>query len=200
MSVRQPPSLPLFQLTSRSSRHPRAAIPKIWLFTDERNDHQLDQAISRLPRGNAVVFRHYHLVRDEREGRFRQLRRLARRRGHIILLAGTPGLARQWRAHGVYGGGRWPDQRQMWQQNSAVHDVREIRRANGRRTAVFFLSPAFPTRSHPGEKALKRSQLRRLAALCRGAVILLGGMDARRFRQMKMPNIHGWAAIDAFSR
>ena len=176
----------------------RSAVPEIWLFTDERNDAILDRAILRLPRRSGIIFRHYHLSDPMRRARFQTVKKLARRRGHIVFLAGSPTLAKRWRADGVHGRLQRRSNMAGLLHSAPVHDAREIQQANRCGSAIFFLSPIFATRSHPGQRPLNAAQVRRLAALCNGAVIYLGGMDAYRYRRRKNLLTHGWAAIDAF--
>ncbi len=173
-------------------------LPRIWLFTDRRNDGCLEQAIRGMPSGSGIIFRHYHLDMAARRARFDTVRNLARRCGHIVLLAGPPALAQLWRADGVHGRVSHRMDKRAMIQSAPVHDAREIHQANRAGADVFFLSPVFATRSHPGQRPLNHAQVRRLAALCKGAVILLGGMDEDRFQKRKTRQTHGWAAIDAF--
>lgn len=173
--------------------------PQIWLMTDERNDAVLEDSIKSLPRGSGIIFRHYHLEPGQRYDRFQTIKTCARRRDHIILLAGPPILARQWGADGVHGR-QWKRHQTAGLIHSApVHGPREIWLANHHGADLLFLSPAFVTRSHPGQRPLNHLQLKKLVNLSRKPVILLGGMTARRFRQQEHLGVHGWAAIDGLS-
>tara|TARA_R110000824_G_scaffold4308_11_gene20756 strand:- start:8409 stop:8984 length:576 start_codon:yes stop_codon:yes gene_type:complete len=177
----------------------RADLPRIWLFTDRRNDDDLERAVMRLPSGSGIVFRHYHLPEVLRRERFERVKKLARRHGHMLFLAGSPSLARLWGADGVHGRVlRRPGSGGLLH-SAPVHDAREIQQANRVGADIYFLSPVFATRSHPGERPLNPLQVRRLAALCNGAVIYLGGMNQHRYRTRKNHLTHGWAAIDALS-
>lgn len=165
-------------------------LPWLWLVSDARNDAGLDEAIARLPRGSGVIFRHRHLPPPERRRRFAQVRRLCRGRGHALVLAGTPALARRWRADGAYGA---PEPGVML---ATAHDLAEIARANRCGAAAVLLSPVFATRSHPGQRPLGRVQFLLLARRARAPVLALGGMTAARARSLP---VHGWAAIDGLS-
>jgi thiamine-phosphate pyrophosphorylase len=176
-----------------------SSLPRIWLFTDERNDAALDQAILRLPRGSGIVFRHHHLSESRRRARFETIRKLARRRGHVLMLAGSPSLARRWRADGVHGRMARRPMIGGLLRSAPVHDAAEIQQANRSGADIFFLSPIFSTRSHRGQRPLNGMQARRLARLCNGVVIYLGGMTARRYHVVRNHRTHGWAAIDALS-
>ncbi|MEO9599144.1 thiamine phosphate synthase [Parasphingorhabdus sp.] len=176
-----------------------SVLPRIWLFTDQRNDDSLRQAILRLPRGSGIVFRHYHLPEPLRRERFETVKILARRQGHLLFLAGTPTLAKRWRADGIYGRFSRRSIFGPMLHSAPVHNAREIQQANRVGADIYFLSPIFATRSHLGQRPLNPAQAQRLAAQCKGAVILLGGMSQKRYRTRKNATTHGWAAIDAFS-
>lgn len=169
-------------------RHP---LPKIWLVTDARNDASLETALMRLPRGSGIIFRHYHLDESARRARFRALRNLARKRGHILVLSGGARQARQWGADGAYGGDLSHGATLL--RLVTVHSLRELRRVS--RADAVLLSPVFPSRSHPGGRVLGPLRWRLIAARSRAQVIALGGMTAARARRIGASR---WAAIDAF--
>ncbi len=175
------------------------SLPKIWLMTDERNDSLLENTIRKLPRRSGIIFRHYHLQEDARVERFANLKKLTRKHHHLILLADCPSLARKLGADGVHGR-HWKRRETIDLLHSApVHNEKEIRQAQHNGADIFFISPVFTTRSHPGGEPLNNLQLQRLNNLCSKPVILLGGMDRQRFNYKKHLNAHGWAAIDALS-
>lgn len=78
-----------------------------------------------------------------------------------------------------------------------VHHIRDALAARRAGAHAAFVSPVFRTRSHPGEEVLGPRDAMMLAATIPTARIALGGMDARRFRQLR--GFHGWAAIDAWT-
>ena len=175
--------------------------PEVWLMTDERNDHCLEESISSLPSaGGGIIFRHFHLSPDARRDRFMQIKSLAKKYGHLLILAGSPALARSWGADGVHGR-QWRRSHTAGLFHSApVHNIREIRAARQNGADIYFLSPAYATQSHPGLKPLHKIQLRNLISLCGGPVVLLGGMTVGRFAQCQHLAVHGWAAIDGLIR
>lgn len=166
--------------------HRRQPLPRLWLMTDERQGDGLWEALERLPRGSGVVFRHYSLARDERRRLFEQVRRVARRR-RLLLLTGGRGL----RGDGVHGG------RGKGLRSASAHNLRELKAAERSGAQLIFLSPAFPTRSHPNARALGRLRFALIAHQARLPVIALGGMDGRKAR--RLPHIYGWAGIDAWT-
>lgn len=174
--------------------------PRIWLLSDARNDAVLLDAIARLPRGSAVVFRHYHLAPGPRRALWRKVRRIALRYGHCAILADTPQRARQWGAHGTYGdAARFAGKRVAGGgllRIVTVHDMRELAGARRAGADAVMLSPVFPTRSHPRTRALGPVRFRLLARHANVPVIALGGMTIRRARSA---NLRYWAAIDGLS-
>lgn len=179
-------------------RHPRIcadALPRLWLMTDERMGDALLPAIAALPRGAGIVFRHYSLARHERRVLFDRVRRAARRKRLMLMLAGPPGLARQWGADGFHGrhGGVW---KSRLIHTAPAHDATELHVAIARGADLIFISPVHATRSHPGQKPLGRVGFALLARQSPRPVIALGGMSVRRARALDGLGVHGWAGID----
>lgn len=164
----------------------RQPLPRLWLMTDERQGEGLWAALERLPKGAGVVFRHYGLAPGERRQMFRKLQIIARRR-QLLLLVGGCGP----RGGGVHGG-RGPGLR-----SASAHNLAELKTAERLGASLVFLSPAFPTRSHPGARTLGPVRFGLIARQARIPVIALGGMDLRRAR--RLPHIYGWAGIDAWA-
>jgi len=167
-------------------------VPRVVLLSDARNDHRLETAIARMPRGSALVFRHYHLPPLARGARFEQLRRLCARRGVLVITAGG---ARGWRADGRYGDPR-ALVRAKGLRLATAHSLAEIGAAVRARASAVLLSPVFPTRSHPGAPVLGPLRFLLLARRCPLPVIALGGMT--KARAARLP-VAGWAAIDGLA-
>ncbi len=172
-------------------------LPRVWLISDARNDDILEDALASLPRGSGFLYRHYHLGDPARRDRFAALRRVARRSGHLSILADSALTAREWGADGIYGSPRslYPRRAGLLHLATA-HDLTEIGLANRLRADAVLLSPVFPTRSHPGDAVLGPVRFRMLAARSQAPVIALGGMDENRAEALDWPR---WAAIDGLS-
>lgn len=172
-------------------------LPALWLISDARNDAGLERALARLPRGSGLIYRHYHLDGPARLARFRALRRIARRRGHMVVLADSALTAREWGADGIYGSPRalYPRRRGLLHLATA-HGMAELGLAARLGADAALLSPVFPTRSHPGGALLGPVRFRLLARQSRLPVIALGGMTPQRARALGWPR---WAAIDGLS-
>lgn len=173
-------------------------LPDLWLISDARNDAGLEAALAALPRGSGLIYRHYHLPDAERHARFRALRRVARARGHVTVLADSALTAREWGADGIYGSPRAlvPRRRGLIHLATA-HDMAELGLAARLGADAALLSPVFPTQSHPGGRVLGAARFGLLARQAGLPVIALGGMTPDRARALGWPR---WAAIDGLSR
>lgn len=175
----------------------RRARPVLFLFTDPRADPF--PAIARLPRGAAVIFRHYDT--PDRTALGRRVRAVCRRRGVLFLPAEAPGprlrgdgLHRP--AHRLRPGQRWP----RGVRTAAAHDAAELTAAARARAHLAFLSPVFPTASHPGAPALGRVRFGLLLRRARLPVAALGGVTPARFAALKRLGAVAWGAISALRR
>ena len=170
-------------------RHPSMP-PRLWLMTDERMGEGLWRALRRLPAGSGVVFRHYSTPLAERRVLFRRVAAIARARRLVLVRAGRgplgPGEAGM---HGRRGAGlvTWP-----------VHDRRAAMAAVRAGADLLFVSPLYPTRSHPDAPALGPVRARRLIAGLPVRAIALGGVTPARGRALMRSGFWGWAAIDAW--
>jgi thiamine-phosphate pyrophosphorylase len=163
-------------------------------MTDPRMGDGLWEALERLPRGAGVVFRHYQLPPRARAELFAQVRRVARRRRLVLLVAGKPLRGADGR-HGVRAAAG-----SQGLVTRPAHHRRDLVAARRAGANAVFVSPVFPTRSHPGAPALGRVQFGLLIRDSGIPVIALGGMDERRARSLARLRVHGWAAIDAWGR
>ena len=173
-----------------SRRH--LALPRVWMLTDERQGVALWDALDRLPKGAGVIVRHYSLPENERQA---MARRIARR-GIFVAYSGAENAARRAGAKAVYGPAKTPGRLPRL---FPVHNRREIIAAERAGAALLLLSPAFPTRSHPGARALCPLRFGSLARTAQTPIIALGGMTPNRFKRLKSLGAQGWAAIDAWT-
>ena len=168
---------------------PRHPLPRLWMMTDERQGDGLWKALARLPRGAGIVFRHYSLAPAARRALFARVRQVAHRRGLLLVVAGSQHL----RGDGRHGA------RSAGVRTASAHSLREVRRAERDRADLVFVSPVFPTRSHPGAPTLGRVRFGLIAGQARVKVIALGGVDAGNARALAQLGAYGWAAIDAWN-
>jgi len=166
---------------------PDQPLPRLWLMTDERLGNRLLHAVGRLPEGAGIVFRHYGLAEAKRRSLFETVRRAA---PGPVILAGPAELASAWRADGSHG-------RHRGATTAPAHDLAEIRAAEAAGASLIFLSPVFPTRSHPEAPPLGLDGFSALAGATRLPVVALGGMNAERAESLA--GAYGWGGIDAWS-
>ncbi|AEG49900.1 thiamine monophosphate synthase [Sphingobium chlorophenolicum L-1] len=181
-------------------RRHRKKLPMIWLMTDERvGEADLLAAVAKLPRGKAgIIFRHYRTAAKERRTLFDRVARIAGKRRLALMLGGTAAQAQAWRADGWHGVDRRRGGKTLIHSMPA-HNGREMAAASRCGADLLFLSPLFPTRSHPGAPMLGRVRFAALARLADMPVIALGGVRPAHRPMLKGLGASGWAAIDGLS-
>lgn len=166
------------------------AARRLVLMTDDARLPDPVAAARLLPKGSIVVLR----SRERLETLARALLRLP----VAVLIAGDPELAARLGAQGfhlpeirareaAHWRARFPD---MFITASA-HSLRALSR---RHVDAMFLSPVFPTASHPGRTALTAARANLIARQVCVPVYALGGIDARN-----APLLHGFAGIAAIA-
>ena len=184
------------------SRYRKEPLPRLWLFTDERvADDILLASVDALPRGSGIVFRHYRTPKGARRALYERIRILARRRRLVLVLAGRGRDVAAWKADGIHAGSDTHRPRGVKRgiRSAAAHGMKGLRAAERACADIVFLSPVFPTRSHPGARALGVLHFGIIASGARIPVIALGGMTPPRFRRLRPLGAQGWAAIDGFT-
>jgi thiamine-phosphate pyrophosphorylase len=168
------------------------AQPVLWLFTDLARLPDPLPAVAALPRGLCgVVFRHEGVA--DRAGLARAVARLCRARGIVLTIAGDWRLAAALGV-GVHLRGGRGCKRGGRLNTASAHGVAELRR--GRLAgALVFLSPVFPTASHPGAAGLGPW---RWGVLSRGhRLAALGGVDGAVVRRLPRGSCVAVGAIGA---
>lgn len=185
----------------------RAPPPYLFLMTDPRLDDPV-AAARRLPRGAAVILRHYDAPAREVLGR--RLAAVCRTHGLVFLVAGDWRLAARLKAdglhlpEGVLRGGRLAPAL-GWRQRSAalltaaVHNGPALMAAARLEPDAVLLSPVFATASHPESRPLGPSRFGVLARRSPVPVIALGGVDDRSVRRLMQRGVWGVAAVTALS-
>lgn len=151
----------------------QTSVPRQWLVADERIGGELPAALRKLPPNSGVLLLYCDMAAGKRAKLLAMLRRLAIRRGLVIVDEAAGKAAR-------------------------VHNPSEVRKAGLGRVPLLFLSPMAPTSSHPGRPPLRRMKAAALLRLARVPVIALGGMNEKRFGRIRRLGFSGWAGIDAW--
>ena len=170
--------------------------PRMWLMTDERMGERLWSAIDRLPINHSgIVFRHHDTPVEARAAIARRIADICRRRGLALAIASDEELARTLGADLIHNPEGIPDGMPF---SRSVHSPAEAEDARGAGASLVFVSPAYPTSSHPGRRALGRAAATRIARAATVPAIALGGMNGLKFARLRHDGFYGWAAIDAW--
>ena len=169
--------------------------PREWLMTDERIGERLWGALAALPAGSGIVFRHYATAADERVALGARVAEVCRGFGLMLTVAADVELARKLGARLVHNPAGDPGELPF---SRSAHSCDEAALASRAGASLVFLSPLFPTRSHPEAAPLSREVARAIVAVCRVPVIALGGMNRERFEELEGDGFYGWAGIDAW--
>lgn len=171
-------------------------IPSEWLMTDERlgglgRHDPLWRAVAGLPAGGGIVLRHHGWPPDQRRALARRLRVVARSRGLVLIAAGVAGLdGLHWH--------RGARRHHAAIVTASAHSGRELHAAFQAGADVVFLSPVFPTESHPGAATLGILGFALARRGATGKVVALGGMNRQRARWLRRAGADGFAAISAW--
>lgn len=189
----------LAALARRLNREAGAPLlPALYFFTDPARTPDPEAIAARLPRGSAVVYRHFGA--PERARRARRLARLCRARGLFLLIAADPELAARVGADGVH----WPESRLQSGRcarlvTASAHSSLGAARAAAAGVDAIVLGPVFPTRSSAGRRVLgpfRASQIARAAGV---PVVALGGINAQTGAHLIGRGFAGIAAVDALA-
>ena len=172
------------------------ALPPLWLFTDAQRMPDPLPAIRALPRGLCgIVFRHDGVPGRDRLAK--EIARICRDRNLVLTIAGDPRLAARLGAGIHLRAGRHTaliGHRCLV--TASAHGPADIRTAARAHARAIFVSPVFPTASHPGARVLGTA---RFAALCRNhpGILALGGIDGTTARGLPRGTCRGAGAIAA---
>jgi thiamine-phosphate pyrophosphorylase len=178
----------------------RPGAPSLYFFTDPKRTPRPLRIANRLPRGAAVVYRHFGA--PDRARMARRLADICRRRGLLLLVAADPELAQRVGAHGVH----WPEARLPPRRahgagfvTVAAHTAEAIARAAEFGADACVLGPVFPTQSSARRRPLGLFRASQMARMARLPVIALGGVNAETARRLTGRGFAGLAAVDALA-
>ncbi|HJP22889.1 MAG: thiamine phosphate synthase [Alphaproteobacteria bacterium] len=189
---------------AKLARHLNSAappgLPPLILLSDPARFGDPRPAAARLPRGAALVLRHYGL--PGREALARDLVALCRPRGVRLLIAADGALAARVGAAGLHlpeglaaAAGHWRRAHPGWLVTAAAHSLPALHKAARAGAEAALLSPLFVTASHPERPSLG---IVRFAAMTRAAalpVYALGGIAAGNAPRLRGSGAVGIAAI-----
>ncbi|WP_413204509.1 thiamine phosphate synthase [Rhodospirillum sp. A1_3_36] len=175
---------------------PVPSTPHPILITDATRLPDPLPVMARLPRGAAVIIRHYEWSQKDRLALLKRMKDLAGRRGIRLLLATPLPGVHPWIPDGIhlpeYIGRHGPLARiLLWRRaradrllSMACHDRTALGRARHLGLDMALISPILPTASHPGMPTLGPS---RAAFIARGQKIplaALGGLTRKTAQRL----------------
>jgi len=179
-------------------------LPSLWLMSDEKRLPDPAVALASLPRGAALILRHYDAA--GRDALALRLAHLCRRRGIALMVAGDWRLAAKVGAAGVHlpehltrtglppGGRLWlRGKRRLL--TMAAHSAVGLRRAQSQKASAVLLAPIFATASHPGRKALGVTRSAGMIRKARVPVVALGGITPASINALRNSGCAGVAGI-----
>ena len=167
--------------------------PSAWLLTDERLGSDLEPALERAAAAGAgILVRHHASPFDVKLALVERVRNL----GAPLAVARNVVLAKEAGALFVHN----PEGPTGLPFSMSVHGEAEAASAAERKAALVFVSPIYPTRSHPGAAAVGADQALVLARASNCPAIALGGMDQERGEALMRLGFSGWAGIDCWIR
>ncbi len=179
---------------ARLARAATKAEGRLVLMTDDARLADPLAAARALPNGSMVVVR----TRGDPEPLTRALLKL---RHVTVIVAGDPLLAMRLGAHGVHLPEARAREASHWRARfphltitTAAHSLRALMLARG---DAVFLSPVYPTKSHPGRAALSPLRANMIARQSGRKVYALGGIDAAN--ALRLSGFAGIAAIAALT-
>jgi thiamine-phosphate pyrophosphorylase len=119
----------------------------------------------------------------------------------VLVVAGDTRLAAALHAGVHLRGGRWPGPCRWHGRlvTSSAHGFADLRRAHAAGADLAFLSPVFPTLSHPEAKTLGAARWSSLARASPIPVAALGGVDGSNLRRLARPACQAVGAIGALA-
>ncbi|MBN07566.1 MAG: thiamine phosphate synthase [Rhodospirillaceae bacterium] len=184
-----------------------AHVPHLYFMTDSVRTPDPVQIAERLPRGTAVILRHYDT--PDRYNLARQLKRVCQERALILIIAGDARLADIVSADGLHMP-EWTITRpqlshRRWLRlknrisTAAVHSMPGLNRAYRMGVDAVFVSPVFPTASHPTQPATGVLSFARQSRAALVPIIALGGITVVTAPKLIGTSCAGIAAIGGLS-
>lgn len=160
-------------------------MPPLWIFTDQTRLPDPRAVLAGLPKGLCgVVLRAGRgidpVIADG-------IALLCRQRQFVLVVAGAPWLAARLRAGRHFAGGSRDRPFGFGRgrfTTAAAHNPAELMQARRLSVDAVFLSPVFPTASHPGAPSLGAGRWAAMAGRQKQPVLALGGVSAGSVRRL----------------
>ena len=187
-----------------------AALPfSLLLMSDQYRFPRAMENIAAMPATLAkevgVIFRDYEVPNREALGQ--EWRRITKRQGMPLILAGDAALAKRLQADGLHLP-QWQhhqakEMRASWPAHvltASCHSEDELAMLDAVGFDALLISPVFPSTSHPGAKAFTADRLAKIIAAAATPIIGLGGINQHTHKQLVQTGLSGFAGISFFAR
>ncbi|MCW9036178.1 MAG: thiamine phosphate synthase [Rhodospirillales bacterium] len=191
-----------YRLRNKSIRRTNL-LPTMIFMTDTLRVPNPLSVVKKLPKGAAVIFRHYN--DPNRLYLLHKLRKECQRRGLIFLIAGDFSLAKRFAdgAHFPEGiarkaAGKIKKPRPNFIITTAAHNYQALAKAQTIDVNAVLFSPVFSTKSHEGTKALGLIKFAKACQFFDMPIYALGGISANYSRRIFKTRAAGIAGISGF--
>ena len=178
-------------------------LPPLVFFTDRNKIPDVYRVIQQLPRGSMVIIRDYD--HPNRHSYALSITRLARKRGHVVLVAGSARLALSVKADGLHIPERclvtqrlWRNINPKWILTTSAHRLPTLIKIRHYPISAVFYSPVFQTTSHPEVKELGHLRFISDIKHSKCPIYALGGVSSENIAILKHSKAMGVAGIDVF--
>ncbi|MEM9421896.1 MAG: thiamine phosphate synthase [Pseudomonadota bacterium] len=171
------------------------------LFTDDRRQGNIEAMLSNLPKASralppiAIVFRHDGLAAKQRYLLAKRILEVTHRRGHFFLMA-RGYIAGANGQHAPHTFNLSPRSSFI---STPAHSIAEGVEGQRKGAHLSFISPIFPTASHPGARPLGVARAGAIAHSLRQPTFALGGVNLETAKRLHGTPFQGIGAISAFS-
>lgn len=179
-------------------------LPPMFFVTDPVRTPDPVSVAERLPRGAGVIYRAFGAA--DASAVALALRRVAKRRGLVLLIGADAALAARAGADGVHlperdlrRGRRLRQQHPDWLIIGAAHSTRALSAAGAAGLDAALVSAVFPSNSTSAKRALTPVRFAQLTAKARLPVYALGGVQGATARRLIGTGAAGLAAVEGLS-
>ncbi|MFT6558204.1 thiamine phosphate synthase [Sneathiella sp.] len=174
--------------------------PNLFYFTDDQRGADPVKMAEKLPTNTGIIFRHYQT--EYRASLAHELSILCKKRKLKLIIAQNPALSKKIRAFGChlpeYMVQRLPLLKHQYPDlyfSVACHSIRQVLQAQKYGANGAFLSPLFPTKSHPGSRVFSPYSLCSARQKLTMPVYGLGGVTNQKGQFLKGLGYSGYGAI-----
>ena len=183
------------------------------LFSDDKKIADFDKTLENLPKNSIIIIREYHLDDKNRENFARKAVLLAKKHKIRIIIGKNIDLAKKIGANGVH----FSDFDQLPLKflrksafpkdfifSFACHNKKSLPFCRKLQPNLTFISPAFATSSHKGQKPLGIKNLAKISfqkerSLYPSKLYVLGGINKNNITSIRKLGFSGFGAIDLFA-